>query len=127
DLHRKAVVLIVVGRGRCVHARITSHQTNAFQAPQQVDNAPGRVCECEAVREEDGLRAAWSPRSRRAVFVSARFRCSALCLGTHTQNVEPRPTSLSTVIVPPNISSKRFTICSPSPVPPDWPVVAFSS
>ncbi len=39
-------------------------------------------------------------------------------LGSHTRNVEPCPTVLCTSIVPPNISSSRFTICSPSPIPP---------
>src|SRR5258708_26841043 len=39
DLHRKAVVLIVVRRGWRVHTRITSYQTDAFQSPQQIDYA----------------------------------------------------------------------------------------
>jgi hypothetical protein len=41
-----------------------------------------------------------------------------LSLGSHTRNVEPCPTVLCTSIVPPTISSSRFTICSPSPIPP---------
>jgi len=39
DLDRKAVVLVVVGGWWGVHALITSHQAEALQASQQVDNA----------------------------------------------------------------------------------------
>jgi hypothetical protein len=51
-----------------------------------------------------------------------RERCAQevkghLPLGTHTRNVDPFPTSLSTATVPPSSSISRFTICSPSPVP----------
>jgi hypothetical protein len=39
NLHRKAVILIFGGGRRCVHALITSYQTAASQASQEVDNA----------------------------------------------------------------------------------------
>src|SRR5262249_42969238 len=46
--------------------------------------------------------------------------------GSHTRKVDPRPSSLSTVMLPPNTSRSRFTIWSPSPVPPDWRVAESS-
>src|SRR5262249_3813974 len=44
-------------------------------------------------------------------------------LGTQTRNVEPCPPLLSTVTVPLNRSSNRFTICNLSPIPSYWSVV----
>ena len=38
-------------------------------------------------------------------------------LGNSTRNVEPSPSKLSTVIVPPIKSSKSLTIVNPNPVP----------
>jgi hypothetical protein len=43
ELHRKAVILIVGGSDRCVHALITSSETAAGQASQEGDNAEERV------------------------------------------------------------------------------------
>ena len=43
DLHRKALILIVGGSERCVHALCTSYETVAGQASQEGDNAEERV------------------------------------------------------------------------------------
>src|SRR5262249_16683354 len=49
------------------------------------------------------------------------------CSGTVKKNVEPRPTSLSTPMRPPCISTSRFVMLSPSPVPPYSRVMVVST
>src|SRR5262249_14814746 len=57
---------------------------------------------------------------------AATFGASAI-IGNRIVNVDPRPTSLSTVISPPIISQNRLLIASPRPVPPYLRVVDASA
>ena len=56
---------------------------------------------------------------------ASRFCCSPMpailpphAAGNKIVNVDPRPNRLSTLIVPPILSTTCFTIDSPNPVPP---------
>src|SRR5262245_42277757 len=63
---------------------------------------------------------------RRPLHCAAAFGASAI-IGRRIVNVDPRPTSLSTVISPPIISQNRLLIASPRPVPPYFRVVDASA
>jgi predicted CXXCH cytochrome family protein len=55
------------------------------------------------------------------------YCADAAIIGRRIVNVDPRPTSLATVISPPIISQNRLLIASPSPVPPYFRVVDASA
>src|SRR2546427_3738277 len=57
----------------------------------------------------------------------AHARPPSACRGTVKKKVDPLPSSLSTQIRPPCISTSRFVMLSPSPVPPYSRVIAAST
>src|SRR3954468_10351616 len=53
--------------------------------------------------------------------------CSSARTGIKMRNVEPSPRTDCTAIVPPCISTMRWEIASPSPLPPFWRVLLLST
>ena len=71
-------------------------------------------------RDDAGVARGGVERGRRGV---TRGTAGTRCVGTRTRKVEPSPTRLSAVIVPPSTPTSRCTMLRPRPTPPVWRVL----
>jgi hypothetical protein len=93
-------------------ASALSRSTSASAATANANRRSGAVDEPDRVRRGEPLPgAAFAHRCEAIAFCAAGF-------GSSSQNVEPRGSFGSTPTSPPMLSTRCFTIDSPSPVPP---------